>query len=323
MRVLVTGASGFIGAHVARLLGARGDTVRALCRGAPPAAAGPVEWTPGDVTDAAAVAAAVEGCDAVVHTAALYSYARADAAAMQAVNVAGTRHVLDAAAGRGARVVVTSTAATCGPVAGRVADERDAPAAWELQVPYKATKLAAERLALARAAEGADVVVVNPTTVVGPGDRRPTPSGQMLRDAAAGRMRGYMPGAAINVVGVEDVAAGHLLALARGRAGERYLLGGEDLPLREALAIAAGAAGRPAPRVPVPWRAALAAAHLARAGARLRGREPHLLVLDEVRLARVPMRFSSAKAAAELGYAPRPAREALVAAVAWLRDGES
>jgi dihydroflavonol-4-reductase len=321
VRVLVTGASGFIGAHVARVLGARGDAVRALCRSAPPAAAGPVEWTPGDVTDAAAVATAVDGCDAVLHAAALYSYARADAAAMEAVNVAGTRHVLDAAAARGARVVLTSTAATCGPVAGRVADERDAPAAWELQVPYKATKLAAERLAMARAAEGSDVVVVNPTTVVGPGDRRPTPSGQMLRDAAAGRMRGYIPGAAINVVAVEDVAAGHLLALERGRAGERYLLGGEDLALRDALAIAARAAGHGAPRVPIPWRAALAAAHVARAGARLRGREPHLLVLDEVRLARVPMRFSSAKAVAELGYAPRPAAEALTAAVTWLGDG--
>jgi dihydroflavonol-4-reductase len=321
VRILVTGASGFIGAHVARLLAERGDAVRALCRSAPPPAAGPAEWTPGDVTDARAVARAVEGCDAVVHTAALYSYARADAAPMQAINVDGTRHVLDAAARAGLRVVVTSTAATCGPVAGRAADERDAPAEWELRVPYKRTKVAAERLALARAAAGADVIVVNPTTTVGPGDRRPTPSGQMLRDAAAGRMRGYIPGAAINVVAVEDVAAGHVLALERGRSGERYLLGGEDLALREALAIAARAAGRGAPRWPVPWRVALGAAHLARAGARVRGREPHLLVLDEVRLARVPMRFSSAKAAAELGYAPRPAREALTAAVSWLRDG--
>jgi dihydroflavonol-4-reductase len=263
--------------------------------------------------DAAALARAIEGCDAVVHVAALYSYRRADAQAMEAVNVQGTRHVLEVAARAGVqRVLVTSSSATCGPVRGRPATEEDAPPGRELRVPYKRTKLEAEQLALA-----AGAVCVNPTTTVGPGDRLPTPSGKMIRDLVEGRIRGYLRGAGINVVAVEDVARGHALALEQGRPGARYILGGEDLWLREAFATTLAAVGRKPPRVALPWGGVYGAALVADAAGRLIGREPRLLVLDEVRLARLPLFFSSEKARSELGYAPVPAATALSAAARW------
>ena len=315
MKALVTGASGFIGTHVVAALAAAGHEVRAFDRRAPAEVPAGVETVAGDVLDANALARAAQGCDAVFHLAALYSYARAHARAMQAVNVEGTRAVLDAAARSGVRRVVhTSSCATCGPVAGRAATEADEPPGWELAVPYKRTKLEGERLALDAARDGLDVVVVNPTTPVGPGDRRPTPTGKMVADVARGRARAYLSGAALNVVAVEDVAAGHLRAFEHGRSGERYLLGGENLSLREVFAIVARAADRRPPRIGVPWALAHGAARAGDAALRLVGREPWLLVLDEVRLARLPMTFDDARARRELGHASRPAEQALVAA---------
>jgi dihydroflavonol-4-reductase len=312
VRALVTGAAGFIGSHVVAELVRAGAEVRALDRAPasdrgrfPPAGVEPVE---ADVLDRDALLRAMRGCDAVFHLAAVYSYSRAHARAMQAVNVGGTRAVLDAAARAGVRRVVhTSSCATCGPVAGRAATEADSPPSWELAVPYKRTKLEAERLALAAARDGLDVIVVNPTTPVGPGDRHPTPTGKMVADVARGRARTYLLGGALNVVAVQDVAAGHARAFERGRCGERYLLGGENLSLREVF-------GRPAPRVGVPWAVAYAAARAGEAALRPFGREPSLLVVDEVRLARLPMTFDDAKARSELGHASRPAREALASA---------
>jgi len=309
VRALVTGAAGFIGAHVARALREAGWEVRAFDR------AGEVDVA-GDVLDADAMARAVEGCDAVFHLAAVYSFRRRDAAAMRAVNVDGARVVLDAAARAPAvrRVVYTSSCATCGPVPGRPATEADTPPEWELRVPYKRTKLEGERVALAAAHDGLDVVVVNPTTPVGPGDRRPTPTGKMIADVASGRARGFLAGGALNIVAVEDVAAGHLRAFERGRRGERYLLGGENLSMREVFAQVAAAVGRRPPRLAVPWRLAMTAAQVADATLRPLGREPELLVLDEVRLGRLPMTFDDAKARRELGHESRPAAEALRAA---------
>jgi dihydroflavonol-4-reductase len=234
---------------------------------------------------------------------------------MEAVNVAGTRAVLDAVARNGRRRTVhTSSCATCGPVRGRAATEADAPPGWELSIPYKRTKIAGERLALAAARDGQDVVIVNPTTPVGPGDRRPTPTGKMIADVASGRARAYLAGSAINVVAVEDVAAGHLRAHERGRSGERYLLGGENLSLRDVFSVIARAAGHDAPRMPVPWPLAYAAARVAAVLTAMRGREPQLLVPDEVRLARLPMRFDDTRARLELGHTSRPAAETLAAA---------
>ncbi len=316
MDVLLTGASGFIGAHVADELVRRGAEVRAFCRSQPPPWARVAEWVCGDVTDGPALARAVRGCQAVIHAAALYSYSRADAPAMEAVNVEGTRNVLEAAARGGIeRVLVTSTSATCGPVPGRPAKEDDSPPRWELRVPYKRTKLAAERLALE-----AGAVCVNPTTVVGAGDRSPTPSGKMIRDLVEGRIGGYMRGGGLNIVAVEDVARGHALALDRGRPGERYILGGDDLWLRDAFALALKGLGQTAPRLAVPWGAVYGAAVMADVAGRVTGREPRLLVLDEVRLARLPLFFSSAKAREELGYCSRPAADALAAAASWFGE---
>jgi dihydroflavonol-4-reductase len=286
MLVYVTGGGlGFVGGHVARALRARGHDVRDAYV---------------DVLDRAGLERAMAGCEAVVHVAALYSYARRDRAALARVNIEGTRTVLAAAAAAGvARIVHTSSSGTCGPVAGRPATEEDEPPAWELAVPYKRTKLEAEQLALA-----AGAVVVNPTTPVGEGDTRPTPTGAMIRGVARGRFRGYIPTTGLNVVDVRDVAAGHALALERGRPGERYLLGGTDMWLGDFFAAVAAAAGLPPPRLRIPYGAARAAARLG------------LVNPDEVALARLPMFFSSEKAARELGYRPGPVGPAIARAVA-------
>ena len=283
MRVYVTGASGFVGGHVVRALRDRGAEVRD-------------DYV--DLLDGQRLERALEGCDALVHVAALYSY-KASAASLARVNIEGTRSVLAAAARAGiSRVVHTSTAGTCGPVRGRPATEEDEPPAWELTVPYKLTKLEAERAALA-----AGAIVVNPTTPVGEGDRKPTPTGAMVQGVARGRLRGYVASTGLNVVDVRDVALGHALALERGRAGERYLLGGHDYWLGDLFAAIAEIAGRPRPRMRVPYAAVRAAGALG------------FVNRNEAKLARLPMFFSSAKAARELGYAPGPVEPALARAV--------
>jgi dihydroflavonol-4-reductase len=287
VRVYVTGASGFIGGHVARELRAAGHDVRD-------------EWI--DLLDRERLRRAISGCEAVFHLAALYSY-DAPASEHERVNVEGTRAVVELCRELGVRRLVhTSTCGTCGPVPGRPATEEDEPPDWELAVPYKRTKIEAERIVLAAAGDGLDAVVVNPTTPVGDGDRFPTPTGRMIEGVATGRYRGYLD-TGLNVVDVRDVARGHLLALERGRAGERYLLGGADLTLRELFAAIAGLAGRPRPRLRLPYAAAQALARTGVANA------------DEVALARVPMYFSWDKAARELAYNPGPIQPALARAV--------
>jgi dihydroflavonol-4-reductase len=283
MKVFVTGATGFVGSHVAGELRARGADVRD-------------ERV--DLLDHPGLRAAFEGCDAVVHVAALYSF-DAPAIELELANIGGTRTVLAAAGEAGVkRVVHCSTAGTCGPVPGRPATEEDEPPAWELEVPYKRTKLAAERLALAGGA-----IVVNPTTPVGEGDRKPTPTGRMIGGVARGRLRGYVATTGLNVVDVRDVARGHVLALEHGEPGQRYLLGGVDLSLADLFAAVARLAGRPRPRVRVPYAVAEMAA-----AAGIANR-------NEVRLARLPMYFSSAKARSTLGYEPGPVEPALARAV--------
>jgi dihydroflavonol-4-reductase len=290
MRVFVTGGGrGFVGGHVVRALEEAGHEV--VC-----------EFV--DVRDREGLTRAFCGADAVCHVAALYSFT-APASEVEAVNVAGTAHVIEACRGAGIRRLVhTSSSATCGPVPGRQATEEDGPPEWELSVPYKRSKLEAERLVVAAAADGLEALCVNPTTPVGEGDTTPTPTGAMVRGVASGRFRASLRGAGLNLVDVRDVARGHVLALERGRAGERYLLGGIDVTLAEAFALIARAAGRRAPRVQLPYGAALL---LARFG---------IVNRQEVTLARLPAWFSSAKAERELGYRASPIEPALERAVA-------
>lgn len=292
MHVFVTGGGrGFIGGHVVRALEAAGHEV--AC-----------DFV--DVRNREGLFRAFRGTDAVCHVAALYSFT-APAAEMEAVNVGGTANVIAACREAGvARLVHTSSSATCGPVPGRPATEEDDPPEWELTVPYKRTKLEAERLVLTAAAEGLDALCVNPTTPVGEGDTAPTPTGAMVRGVAAGRFRASLRGAGINLVDVRDVARGHVLALERGRAGERYLLGGMDVTLTQAFALIARAAGRRPPRLELPYGVVRM---LARSGIANR---------QEVTLARLPAWFSSAKAEDELGYQASPIEPALERAVAAL-----
>jgi dihydroflavonol-4-reductase len=284
LRVYVSGATGFVGSHVARELHERGAEVRD-------------ERV--DLLDDAGLERVLDGCEAVVHVAALYSYS-APEPDFERVNVEGTRAMLAAAYAKGVRrFLFTSTAGTCGPVPGREATEEDEPPAWELSVPYKRTKLESERLALE-----AGAVVVNPTTPVGEGDRKPTPTGQMIEDVAAGRIRGFVATTGLNVVDVRDVARGHALALEHGEPGERYLLGGVNLSLEGLFAVIADLAGRQRPRLRVPYPVAVAAAKAGFANA------------EEVKLARLPMFFSSRKAESRLGYEPGPVEPALARATA-------
>jgi dihydroflavonol-4-reductase len=282
--VYVSGATGFVGSHVARELRGQGADVRDERI---------------DLLDPPALERAVAGCDAVVHVAAIYSY-DASPEQIERVNVAGTRNVLDAAARTGVRrFLFTSTAGTCGPVLGRPANEEDQPPDWELGVPYKRTKLAAEILA-----RDAGAIVVNPTTPIGPGDRKPTPTGRMIAGVATGRIRGFVATTGLNLVDVRDVARGHALALEHGEPGERYILGGADLPLEEIFAAIADLAARRRPRLRVPYAMAQVAGTVGLANR------------DEVKLARLPMYFTWDKARVRLGYTPGPVEPALALAVA-------
>jgi dihydroflavonol-4-reductase len=295
VRVFVTGGGrGFIGGHVVRALAKAGHEVAH-------------EFV--DVRDREGLVRGFRGADAVCHVAALYSFT-APAADIEAVNVQGTANVIEACRAAGVRRLVhTSSCATCGPVRGRPATEEDEPPEWELAVPYKRTKLEAEKLVREAAAGGLDALCVNPTTPVGKGDTTPTPTGAMVRGVASGRFHASLRGAGLNLVDVRDVARGHVLALARGRAGERYLLGGFDVTLAEAFALIAHAAGRRPPRLQLPYGAALL---LARLGIANR---------QEVTLARLPAWYSSAKAERELGYNASPLEPALERAVADLPGG--
>ena len=319
---LVTGGTGFVGAHVVRALLARGREVRCLARPASPRSnlAGlPVEIVAGDVTDMASVSRAVAGCRVVYHCAADYTLDAPDPAALFAVNVGGTENVLRAAAAAGAeRIVYTSSVGALG--LGRNGE----PAAEETPVDprtlvgaYKRSKHAAERAALAAAGGGAPVVVVNPSTPVGELDIKPTPTGRMIVDFCNRRMPAYVD-TGLNLVDVRDVAEGHVLAAERGRVGERYILGNRNMTLREILEMLSEITGIPAPRVRLPHWVPLAAAAGERVLSRVR-RRPPAISLDGVRMSRHRMFFDPAKARRELGLPSSPVEDALARAVEWFR----
>ncbi len=320
---LVTGATGFVGSAVARTLLARGHSVRALVR-----AGGDrrnldglaLELVEGDLRDPASLARAVAGCRYLVHVAADYRIWVPDPAAMEQANVAGTVSLLRAAKATGVeRMVYCSSVAALGLTKDGTPAVEDTPVV-EAAIAgfYKKSKYRAEQAVLRLVAdEGVPAVIVNPAGPVGPRDVKPTPTGRMIADAANGRLPAYVD-TGINVVHVDDVAEGHALALEHGRVGERYILGSENLHLRDILAMVAEIAGRQPPSIKLDrrllWPLALASEGLAR----LTGIEP-LVTRDHLRMARKKMFFSSDKARRDLGYAPRPAREAIVDAVAWFR----
>jgi dihydroflavonol-4-reductase len=317
---LVTGATGFVGAAVARALLAEGHKVRVLARprGDRRNLGGlDVEIAEGSLEDAGSLAKAVDGCHYLFHVAADYRLWVPDAPAMFRANVDGTRDLMLAAlAARVERIVYTSSVATLGLAAGGVADE--ATAGGEMIGPYKRSKFLAERAVSELVAErGLPAVIVNPSTPVGPGDVKPTPTGRIIVEAAKGKMPGYVD-TGLNLVHVDDVAAGQVLAAERGRVGERYILGGDNLALAEILAIVAGEVGRRPPVLKIPYAVVLPIAAGAEMMARITGREP-FTTLDGVRMSRKKMYFSSAKAIGELGYTSRPAREGIADAVAWFK----
>ena len=321
--VLITGATGFVGSAVARTAQARGHRLRLLVRrgGDRRNLDGlDAELVEGDLTRPESFAAAPAGCDALFHVAADYRLWVPDPDAMLRANVDGTRALMLAAQAAGVRrIVYCSSVAALGLVGdGSVADETTPVHEEAIVGVYKRSKYRAEQAVLALVRErGLPAVIVNPSTPVGPRDIKPTPTGVMIRDAAAGRMPAYV-GTGLNLVHVDDVAEGHLLAFERGVVGERYILGGEDMPLREVFALVSEIAGVRAPRIELGQRVLWPVAVASEALARGFGVEPRV-TREMLAMSRKKMYFSSAKARRELGYAPRPAREAVADAVAWFR----
>jgi len=322
-RVLVTGATGFVGAAVARVLLDAGFEVRVLARERSMRAnldGLDVDVAVGDIVDRASVDAAARGMRYVFHVAADYRLWATDPEAIVRTNVDGTANVMRAAQDAGVeRVVYTSSVATIKLKPGGEAadettplDERDATGA------YKRSKVAAEKLVLSLCArERLPAVIVNPSTPIGPRDIKPTPTGRVIVNAAAGRMPGYVD-TGLNLVHVDDVAKGHLAALRRGVVGERYILGGQNVPLAELLRVVAGLTGRRAPSLRMPRTLVYAIALGAEAFARVSRREP-FVTLDGVRMSKHRMFFTSAKAERSLGYRARPYVEGVRDAIDWFR----
>ena len=323
MKVLVTGASGFVGAAIVRRLVADGHDVRALLRAESPTdniRGLEVETVAGDLLDHASLTRAIRGCDALFHCAADYRIWVRDPERMYRINVDGTRALMRAALEAGVRrVVYTSSVATLATATGdRLGDETRSATPKDCIGPYKRSKTLAEAEVVKLVAEqGLPVVIVNPSTPVGPNDIKPTPTGRIVIQAAAGRMPAFVD-TGLNIVHVDDVADGHLLALDKGRLGERYILGGENMRLSEILAEIAALYGRKPPTVRLPVAALTPLALGAEAWARIAKRDP-FVTLDGLRMARKLMFFSSEKARRELGYGPRPAREAIHSAVGYFR----
>lgn len=322
--IAVTGVSGFVGSAVARALAERGARVRGIVRASSPRgnlADFPGELAEADIRDEPAMARALQGTAQLYHVAADYRLWAPDAEEIVRNNLAGTRAVMQAArAARVSRIVYTSSVATLKPLesngsGGGAADETRAAAPGEAVGTYKRSKVLAERLVEDMVAEGLPAVIVNPSTPIGPRDVKPTPTGRIIVEAANGRMPAFVD-SGLNLVHVDDVAAGHLLAMERGRTGERYILGGQDVTLGAMLAEIARAIGRKPPKVALPRGPLFPLAYANEALARITGAEPFLTV-DSLRMAAHHMYYTSAKAEAELGYCARPWQAAIADALAW------
>jgi dihydroflavonol-4-reductase len=318
--VFVTGASGFVGSAVARALLGAGFAVRALVRPSSPRAN-----LDGLGIEIAAVGRAVKGTRYVFHVAADYRLWARNPDDILRNNIEGTRVVIEAAKAAGAeRIVYTSSVATLKPArpgchADEMADETMPLAETEAIGTYKRSKVAAERLVESMiASEGLPVVIVNPTAPIGPRDVRPTPTGRIIIEAASGRMPAFVD-TGLNLVHVDDVAAGHVAALRHGRIGERYIFGGENMTLAEMLGRIARLAGRRPPRLRLPRHLIFPLAYAAEAAAHFTGREP-FVTLDGLRMAKSRMFFTSEKAKRELDYKARPADVAVGDAIQWFHE---
>ncbi|HUY21387.1 MAG TPA: hopanoid-associated sugar epimerase [Acidimicrobiales bacterium] len=325
-RVAVTGASGFIGSAVTRALLARGASVRGLVEpGADLAnlADVDVERVDVDVRDAEGVRRALRDCRAVLHVAALYRFWARDPRQFYDVNVGGTLNVMEAARAAGVeRMVYTSTVGTLGLDAARrgvAADEHSFPDVSHLFGSYKRSKYVAEHEVLRAAAQGLPVSIVMPTFPLGPRDRVPTPTGRLVLDYLNGRVPGYVD-TTLNVAHVDDVAAGHVLALERGETGRSYILGGENYSLQGLLGVLAAATGLPEARLRVPRAVSLGVAHVSEfVEGRLLRRHPSV-PLEAARMSTTHMAFDDSRARKELGYSPRPASEAIESSARWFVD---
>jgi dihydroflavonol-4-reductase len=319
----VTGATGFVGSAVARALLAKGRTVRVLVRrnsDRTNLANLKVEQREGSLEDAASLATALAGCGVLYHVAADYRLWVPRHDVMYRTNVDGTRNLMGAALQQGVeRVVHTSTVATLGlHEDGTPADETTPSSLDDMIGSYKRSKFLAEEIVRSMVSEqGLPAVIVNPSTPIGPGDIKPTPTGRIVVEAASGRMPAFVD-TGLNIAHVDDVAAGHLLAEERGKIGECYILGGENLSLRELLRRIALLVGRRPPTIALPIAALMPVAYATEAIARLTGGEAFVTV-DSLRLARHKMYFTSQKAMTELGYSPRPVDRALEDAIVWFR----
>ena len=323
MTTLVTGATGFVGSHVARLLVERGEAVRVLVRATSHLQALEsltAERAEGDLRDKDSLARALSGVRRVFHVAADYRLWSRRPEEIYESNVAGTRNLLEAARDAGVeRLVYTSTVATIAvPRAGALPNEETQVRLDEMIGHYKRSKFLAEQEALRAAANGLPVVIVNPTAPIGPADWKPTPTGRIILDFLRGRMPAYVD-TGLNFVAVEDVAAGHLLAADRGRIGQRYILGGRNMTLKGFLDALAAITGKPAPRMRLPHAVALAAAHADELVSRMLGCEPQIPV-EGVKMSRHKMWVESSKAAQELGYQAGAVEPALERAVRWYEE---
>ena len=322
-RVLVTGASGFVGSAVARKLKDRGFAVRALVRNTSPTAhlaALDLEYARGDLRDPSSVTEAMRGVRYLFHVAADYRLWAPDPDEILRNNLASTQNIMTAARDAGVeRIVYTSSVATLKCRQEGAPSDETMPLTEEQAIgAYKRSKVAAERLVERAVAQGLPAVIVNPSTPIGPFDIKPTPTGRIIVEAAAGRMPAFVD-TGLNMVHVDDVAEGHLLAFDKGRIGERYILGGQNATLSEILAVVAAEMGRKPPKVKIPRPAIVPLAFAAEMVARRTRREP-FVTLDGLRMSKNRMFFSAAKAERELGYNARPYAEGIRDAIAWFRE---
>jgi dihydroflavonol-4-reductase len=314
--VLVTGASGFLGWHVARLLRERGFVVRALVRPGSRLCELDAEPVTGDLRDPASVDRAVAGCGLVYHVAADYRLWAKDPRELYRSNVEGTRHLLDAARrARVERVVYTSTVGCIGILPDGLGDEDTPVSLADMAGAYKRSKFQAEQVALEFARHGFPVVIVNPTAPVGDHDVKPTPTGQTVLDFLDGRIPAFID-TGLNIVDARDIAEGHLLACERGRVGERYILGSENLTLAQILQLLARITGHKAPTLRLPYAVAYCAGVCSTAWAEVTGVPPRVPI-EAVRMARKKMWVTHEKAHRELGFQPAPAETALRRAAEW------